>query len=59
MPLYKAPQRDISFVMNELLDAEGLYQTLPGCEEATRDLLDVIVSEGAKFCEEPSASPRS
>jgi alkylation response protein AidB-like acyl-CoA dehydrogenase len=55
MPLYKAPQRDISFVMNELLDAEGLYQTLPGCEEATQDLLDVIVSEGAKFCEEQLA----
>jgi alkylation response protein AidB-like acyl-CoA dehydrogenase len=52
MPEYKAPQRDMRFVMNELLDSEGLYQTLPGCEEATTDLLDAIVAEGAKFSEE-------
>ncbi|MCZ6828279.1 MAG: acyl-CoA dehydrogenase C-terminal domain-containing protein [Gammaproteobacteria bacterium] len=55
MPEYKAPQRDIRFVMNELLDSEGLYQSLPGCEEATSDLLDAIVAEGAKFCEEQLA----
>ena len=30
MPEYKVPQRDIRFVMNELLDSEGLYQSLPG-----------------------------
>ncbi len=51
MPEYKAPLRDMSFVMNELLDAEGFYQTLPGYEEATRDLMDAIVEEGAKFAE--------
>ena len=43
MPDYKAPLRDISFVMNELLEAEAFYQTLPGFEEATRDLMDAIV----------------
>ena len=51
MPEYKAPLRDMSFVMNELLDAEGFNQTLPGYEEATRDLMDAIVEEGAKFAE--------
>src|SRR5210317_1479625 len=51
MPAYKAPLRDISFVMNELLNSEALYQTLPGYEEATQDLLDAIVQEGAKFSE--------
>ena len=51
MPEYKAPLRDISFVMNELLESEALFQTLPGYEEATRDLLDAIVGEGAKFAE--------
>ena len=51
MPEYKAPLRDISFVMNELLNSEALYQTLPGYEEATQDLLDAIVQEGAKFSE--------
>jgi len=38
--------------MNELLDSEGLYQTLPGCEEATEEMLNTIVSEASKFCEE-------
>ncbi|TDG15887.1 acyl-CoA dehydrogenase [Seongchinamella unica] len=51
MPEYKAPLRDISFVMNEVLEAEKLYQTLPGYEEATTDLMNAITEEGAKFCE--------
>ena len=51
MPAYKAPLRDISFVMNELLESEKLYQTLPGYEEATEDLMNAIVEEGAKFAE--------
>ncbi len=52
MPEYKAPLRDISFVVNELLQAENTYQSLPGYEDATRDLIDAIVTEGAKFAEE-------
>lgn len=52
MPEYKVPQRDIRFVMNELLDSEGLYQSLPGYEEATEDMLNTIVDEASKFCEE-------
>ena len=51
MPQYKAPLRDVSFVMNELLQSEKLYQTLPGNEEATEDLMNAIVEEGAKFSE--------
>lgn len=51
MPEYKAPLRDIGFVMNDVLEAEKLFQTLPGYEEATTDLMDAIVEEGAKFSE--------
>ena len=51
MPEYKAPLRDIGFVMNEVLESEKLYQTLPGYEEATEDLMNAIVEEGAKFAE--------
>jgi len=52
VPEYKAPLRDVSFVINELLESEKLYQTLPGYEEATQDMIDAIVGEAAKFCEE-------
>ena len=51
MPEYKAPLRDISFVMNELLEPEKLYQTLPGNEEASEELMNAIIEEGAKFSE--------
>ena len=51
MPEYKAPLRDISFVVNELLQSEQLYQTLPRYSEATQDLIDAIIEEGAKFSE--------
>ncbi|MEH6824861.1 MAG: acyl-CoA dehydrogenase C-terminal domain-containing protein [Motiliproteus sp.] len=49
MPEYKAPLRDIRFALNELLDFETHYANLPGCEEATPDLVDAILEEGGKF----------
>ena len=51
MPDYKAPVRDINFVINEVLESEKLYQRLPGFEEATADLMSAIVEEGGKFAE--------
>ncbi|MEZ5569004.1 MAG: acyl-CoA dehydrogenase C-terminal domain-containing protein [Halioglobus sp.] len=51
MPQFRAPVRDIQFVINEVLEAEKLYQTLPTCEEATTDLMNAIVEEGARFAE--------
>ncbi|MGO1502716.1 MAG: acyl-CoA dehydrogenase N-terminal domain-containing protein, partial [Marinobacter sp.] len=52
MPDYKAPLRDIRFAMNELLDFERHYANLPGCEDATPDLIDAILEEGGKFASE-------
>ncbi len=52
MPDYKAPLRDIKFVMNELLDSELHYANLEGAEDATPDMVDAIIGEGAKFCEQ-------
>ena len=51
MPDYKAPLRDIRFVLDEMLDNEQHYKNLPGCEEATPDMVNAIVEEGAKFSE--------
>ena len=50
MTTYHAPQRDMRFVLHELLDVEQLSR-LPGYEEATADVVDAVIEEGAKFCE--------
>ena len=52
MPDFKAPLRDIRFVRNELLNFPEHYANLPGAEEATPDMVDAILEEGAKFCEQ-------
>ncbi|SDZ76530.1 acyl-CoA dehydrogenase C-terminal domain-containing protein [Microbulbifer marinus] len=46
----KIPLRDMRFAMRELLDWDKHYESL-GYEEATPDLVDAILEEGAKFCE--------
>lgn len=51
MSEYKAPLRDIRFVLDELLDSQVHYDTLQGCTEAPADLRDAIYTESAKFAE--------
>ena len=52
MPIYKAPQRDMHFVLHELLDVESTFKTLPKHAEIDRDTLNAVLEEGAKFCED-------
>ncbi|MGI9274628.1 MAG: acyl-CoA dehydrogenase C-terminal domain-containing protein [Endozoicomonas sp.] len=52
MPEYKAPLRDIRFVRDELFGYANHYASLPGAEDATPDMVDAIIEEGAKFCEQ-------
>ena len=52
MPDYKAPLREIGFVMKELLDSDKHYESFPGGAEATPEMVDAIIGEGGKFCEE-------
>lgn len=52
MPAYKAPLRDIQFVLNELLELEQLPQQIPAFADATPDLVGTILEEAGKFCEE-------
>ena len=48
---YKAPLREMRFVMNELFDG-GTLHTLPAYEDMTPDVMDAVLEEAAKVCEE-------
>ncbi|HEV7372479.1 acyl-CoA dehydrogenase C-terminal domain-containing protein [Arenibaculum sp.] len=50
MPTYKAPLDDVRFVLNEVFDL-GALARLPGHEEHTPDLIEAVLEEGAKLCE--------
>ncbi len=52
MPQYKAPLRDVRFLLNEVFDYEGHYKSLPNGEEASPDMVDAILEGCATFCEE-------
>jgi alkylation response protein AidB-like acyl-CoA dehydrogenase len=51
MPTYKAPLRDLQFVLHEVLNSEAHYQSI-GANDATPDMIDAILSEAGKFCED-------
>ncbi len=51
MHQYKAPLRDMKFLMHEVFDYDSHYKTLPGGEEVTPDIVDAILDEMARFCE--------
>jgi alkylation response protein AidB-like acyl-CoA dehydrogenase len=48
---YRAPLRDIRFVVHDVLDFEDHYRSY-GREELNRDLLEGILEEGARFAED-------
>ena len=51
MPAYKAPLREIRFILYELLKAEELARDIPDFADATPDVIDAILEEAGKFCE--------
>ncbi|MBV8401211.1 MAG: acyl-CoA dehydrogenase N-terminal domain-containing protein, partial [Acetobacteraceae bacterium] len=51
MQVYKAPLRDMQFVLHELHDSDSLSK-LPGFEEMTPELFDSVLEEAAKFVEQ-------
>ena len=50
MSSYKAPLTDIRFALHDVLGVERLFQHL-GMDDASRDVIDAILEEGARFNE--------
>ena len=51
MATYRAPVDDLRFVLHELHDAEAKFAELPGFEEANVELMDAVLEEAGKVCE--------
>ena len=50
MPTYRAPVKDMSFILGDVLNIER-FSNLPSFEEASMDTLSAILEETGKFCE--------
>ncbi len=51
MANYRAPLRDMQFLLRDVFQAEKLFSQMPGTEEVTADLINAIVEEAGKIAE--------
>jgi alkylation response protein AidB-like acyl-CoA dehydrogenase len=51
MPTYQAPISDMRYLLNDFLEI-GRYDNLPGFAEASGDIVDAILEEGARLTQE-------
>ena len=51
MPTYKAPVDDVLFLLKDVFRLER-YNNLPGFADASPDILEAVLGEAAKLCEE-------
>lgn len=52
MPTYKAPLRDMRFLLNEVFDYPKHYSKLSNGADATPDMVEAILGEAARLCED-------
>jgi hypothetical protein len=51
MPTYNAPVDDVLFLLNDVFHLDR-YNNLPGFADASPDIVEAILGEAAKFCQE-------
>jgi acyl-CoA dehydrogenase len=51
MPIYKAPVEDAQFLLNDVFHIDR-YNNLPGFADASPDVIEAVLAEAAKLCEE-------
>ena len=51
MPDYKAPLRDMQFILFDVLKVQDSANAIPSYAEATPDLINAILEEAGRFCE--------
>jgi alkylation response protein AidB-like acyl-CoA dehydrogenase len=51
MPTYRAPVDNVMFLLRDVFHVER-YNNLPGFAEATPDIVEAVLVEAAKFCED-------
>jgi alkylation response protein AidB-like acyl-CoA dehydrogenase len=49
--VYKVPQKELAFIFDEIINYAELCN-MPGFEDASRDMVDVVLPEAAKFFED-------
>ena len=52
MAKYEAPLRDMQFVLHEVLGVEAGFSVLPGQDETSAELINAVLEQAAKLCEE-------
>ena len=51
MSVYKVPQKELAFIFDEVINYSEIC-SMPGFEDASRDMVDVVLPEAAKFFED-------
>ena len=51
MSVYKVPQKELAFIFDEIVNYSDIC-SMPGFEDASRDMVDVVLPEAAKFFED-------